>query len=501
MEYESDDSDNADDPDNEELIPRDDFVSVALSESAGSIGQWTVQPLHQTVKEFLRQPGTLNLLFVAESHGNVTKKPDENGHVFMLKACRYWLGGMRELRDALQVTTMKAVILDVLYHSPLAEQTSKAAPTEILVDINSKLSAQCLPERECWPFSGRGSMKICFSVGEDDTFTFMAFAIASNMHKYVGNQLHEKEGTLSHFTRRSGLPLLFFALMCPGHGADASKRPSMVRRLLGFSCDPRDTIPGALHGTTMDALATYFCGTKGHDWDVITEPFMSITSMLLKHGSNPNGTLYMDSSNHDKSRTLYRDMVKLKGSYGKEYLPQSRGKYKYRWITLLHGVSTLPIDYERMLTLFHDFVAVGADINAKNSDGKTLLQALFEIPVYLPLEGWLWLLEHGAKIMRSMVESDTMVDAQLPTHGLYSTQYQGHPLRHQACRKAHFYHWRAQEIARNYNSDWKGGGLAATPTRFIRRLSDTATTAARELWERKADDFWAGSHPEYVEDA
>ena len=121
----------------------------------------------------------------------------------------------------------------------------------------------------------------------------------------------------SHFTRRSGLPLLFFALMCPGHGADASKRPSMVRRLLGFSCDPRDTIPGALHGTTMDALATYFCGTKGHDWDVITEPFMSITSMLLKHGSNPNGTLYMDSSNHDKSRTLYRDMVKLKGSYGK----------------------------------------------------------------------------------------------------------------------------------------------------------------------------------------
>jgi hypothetical protein len=121
MEYESNDPDNADDPDNEELIPRDDFVSVAFSESAGSIGHWTVQPLHQTVKEFLRQPGMPNLLFMAGFHGDVTEKPNENGDIFMLKACRYWLRRLRELRDALQVPTMRAVILDVLYHSPLAE--------------------------------------------------------------------------------------------------------------------------------------------------------------------------------------------------------------------------------------------------------------------------------------------------------------------------------------------------------------------------------------------
>jgi hypothetical protein len=56
----------------------DDFVSVAFSESASSIGQWTVQPLHQTVKEFLRQPKNLDLLFFASLTCAMEKTPPKD---------------------------------------------------------------------------------------------------------------------------------------------------------------------------------------------------------------------------------------------------------------------------------------------------------------------------------------------------------------------------------------------------------------------------------------
>jgi hypothetical protein len=419
------------------------------------------------------------------------QRPVENGHVFLLKSCQYWLGGLADIRDELRVTTLNEVIKDVLYHSPLVETTSGLAITDVLVDIDQKLSAQS-GAKECWPFLELESTKICFPVGEKDRFTFMAFAIASSMHSYVKATFLHKESSTSIFRRRSGLPLLFFSILCPGHGSDAQERPKMVERLLKYGCDAKETVQGQRPGRTVDALSMYLFSTEGHDWSVITEPFMAVCRLLLPKGSNPNGRRCTGSESSLPMFTLNRGSFKYKGSWRRESHRPSR---TYEWCPIIHDIGLLPVDHEHLSTLFNEFITSRVDLNAEDSKGTTLLELLFRKHVYLSLEGWLQLLENGAKVTRAMVEFRREENASDERSGPYSTKYDNHPLRHPQCREARFYHWRAKEIASQFNPEWNDG---VGPGRWVRRVSDTflasnALASAKDLLERKAEDFRAGS--------
>jgi hypothetical protein len=205
--------------------------------------------------------------------------------------------------------------------------------------------------------------------------------------------------------------------------------------LLKYGCDAKETVQGQRPGRTVDALSMYLFSTEGHDWSVITEPFMAVCRLLLPKGSNPNGRRCTGSESSLPMFTLNRGSFKYKGSWRRESHRPSR---TYEWCPIIHDIGLLPVDHEHLSTLFNEFITSRVDLNAEDSKGTTLLELLFRKHVYLSLEGWLQLLENGAKVTRAMVEFRREENASDERSGLYSTKYDNHPLRHPQCREARF---------------------------------------------------------------
>jgi hypothetical protein len=254
----------------------------------------------------------------------------------------------------MQITTTSELIKDVLYHSPKVDYTASSEVIDLLADIDYQLSLQC-PQREYWPSIEVASTKVCYViVNPGRHFTFLAFAVASNMQSFVQTRLSQAPMALS-FKRRSGMPLIFDALNCPGHRADASQKPVMVERLIKLGCDPRATYVDEISDAPLDALAFYLSHVGGHDWAVIKQPFMQITQMLLLHGCNPNGR-FRDDRNEFLPKGRWSGLRSSLFKFGTQNHPT---------YPLLHIIVGLPLEPQQLYVLLQAFVCNGAELNAK----------------------------------------------------------------------------------------------------------------------------------------
>jgi hypothetical protein len=449
----------------------DDLVSLAVSEAGSSIGLWTVQFVHQAVDDFLRQPGQLDVLFnTAQPHIHATR-PRDSGHVLLLRACEFWLQAPIAARDTMQITTTSELIKDVLYHSPKADYTASSEVIDLIADVDYRLSLQC-PQREYWPSIEVASTKICYViVNPGRHFTFLAFAVASNMQRFVQTRLSQAPMALP-FKRRSGIPLIFDALNCPGHRADATQKLDMVETLLKLGCDPGATYVDEISGTPLDALAFYLSHVGGHDWAVIKQPFMQITQMLLLRGCNPNGR-FRDDQNQFLPKGRWSG---LRSSSLFKFGTQNHPTYP-----LLHIIAGLPLEPQRLYILLQAFVRNGAELNAQDWQGRTLLDVLVQKDTYLTLEVWRWLLENGARVTASLMEGNPSA---------YELLSENHPLKDPCCREPRYYTWAARTLALKYNLHWASAQRSSDS--WMRSISDSVLSmnvvgSLRNVWDRTSE--------------
>ena len=125
---------------------------------------------------------------------------------------------------------------------------------------------------------------------------------------------------------------------------------------------------------------------------------------------------------------------------------------------MLYAVTRLGLPPYNLLVILKKTSTCGADPNAPIPGEMTLLDFLFTSDVALHFDGWLWLLDHGATISKSMVEV------------LYSADHSEHALRDPACRKSHYYHKRARPLAEIYNPLWRKAPLR--PRDWLHRIGD-----------------------------
>lgn len=410
-------------------------------------GGWTVQPLHQTVKEFLRKPNQLDFL-LTEMHGHEKEGSAQlNGHLILLKSCQFWLARPAEQYRSIHIVPRTdELVKDVMYHAPRAEESLAACPVDLLKDIDYRFILRS-PDRECWPRSCAVSERTCVNFDIHDRCDFFAFAVASGMIKYVSARLAESRNPSIFLKRPSGYPILFFALSCPGHGADAKECPKMLELLLNYGASVKETIKGERWDAPVDPLVLYLNNSYDHSWQAIKEPFLKTVNILLSQKCNPNGRICTGP----EKRT-----VRIEGITASSPLFTFKRSFN-TWISVLSYVALLvDCDHESRFTLFQNLVEAGADLGARSSDDLSLLDSLFLADVYLSLEAWVWLLEHGAKVTLRLAEQ--------------LVQAPNHPLSSPPCRKMEFYEWRAIEYAWASNPQWHNRII--NPTHWVRAASN-----------------------------
>ncbi|KAH9226832.1 hypothetical protein K456DRAFT_1730790 [Colletotrichum gloeosporioides 23] len=193
-----------------------------------------VRFLHASVKDFLRTPEAKSLL---ESNAflSSTRKtgPMYNGNVLNLCVADAYLGLDPDHRrssgwalDAMEIT---------MHHAPAIEASFDDSSLELLLRIFRDLSRQ----HECTWDMGMPAWNT----------TFLAFAVAHRMHKFVRKCLNER----GFKVRKEGRPLLHYAAWAPGCYPDVTMARILVNA--GTSLNKRFKEP-AHHGakTALETL-------------------------------------------------------------------------------------------------------------------------------------------------------------------------------------------------------------------------------------------------------
>lgn len=476
---------------NRTLDVEDDIISIALSDSAASFGQWTVQPIHQTVKEFLRQHDQLQDHLMNDEFRKRPTHALENGDVYILKSCYWWLDIDIKDRDTMdKITSLDALTLDVLFHSPHVDglmacnEFCELQIVELLDGLDMLVSRYDRELSERWPIRRNELMRSCFHVPYEEYFTFIAPAVISNMQSYVNYSFQNTRAILILMKMSSTKNLLYWALICLGHDLDKANnlaKSAMIERLINAGCLP-DWIIYDESGRQHDALGVLMHSALSHDFALVAENFVRSCKILLDNGANANGIICSPSLKPGRRSPRLFDMAQP----------------TFRWAPVSHVACTADLKDEQRFRLFEAFFDHGLDIKNEDSQEETLLESLFGNDIHMRTEMWLWLLQKGARVTRMLAKL------------LYTRpEFETYPLLHAECRKPEFYTWRAREVARKYNTDDPSWTTTSTVD-VLRRVSDAIMPTGvgggvRYLWsrsagpaidliERKREDFRMGWH-------
>lgn len=302
---------------------------------------FTVQLLHQTVKEFLQDSAIFDHLFVGKQ-----VRPSENGHTYILRYC------LRLLKASEYESVphgVSSVGREILLHAPYADKMQSSSNTELFDALDRQMSrCTCMfpTYNEAWP--GR----VAFKRSGTQHYTFLAFAVESNMLRYVSERLNVDRRLVN---AKTGMPLLHYAVGDP----HSSCLPDMVRLLLEHGANVGKSFGGALaihsvrHAKFREKAA----------WE-------KVLRLLLNHGANPNS----------KFETVYAFYP----------LPNL--------VAQLDGPEDFKLDLLKILRHY------GADLRRTDSLGRSVLS--YASSSYEFFGGLRWLLENRAKISKEMVERD-----------------------------------------------------------------------------------------------
>lgn len=414
----------------------DDSVKVADSESVTDVGQWTVLPLHRTVLEFLWQPDNLTVVITAQISSK-RRKPCGDGHLYILSACQTWLRLPSHQEAEMRMFSDEDIVMDVAYHSHWIERMEEGKRSypwpemqyhQLLDGIDAQLCARS-GYKDCWPYFWAQST-CSREIEKEWRFDFVAFAVLFDMPLLVERRI--KEGALD-VNREYGLPLLHFSVVCFDH-SPRRLRPAMTKLLLDHGAAASRTYRILDECKPIDSLAflIYYCKKIRNQADA--DDVEQVVRMLVRQGANPNSKL-------GEPKRIYT----------------SSGERVGEPVLLL--VAKLGLPPYNLLVILKELITHGADPNAQNGDEETLLGILFTSGVALHFDGWLWLLDHGARITTRIVRF------------LYSKKYSEHALRDPTYRKQHYYNLRARLAALEYNPSWR------------------ITIFRRQYWLNRIDDW------------
>lgn len=260
-----------------------------------SIGQWTVLPLHQTVREFLRQPENLTIIITAQISSKERWEPCGYGHLYILIACQTWFR-LPNTQDAqIRMSSDEDIVMDVAYHSLLVERMaegkrpypwSEMQSNQLLDDIDARLCAHN-HYKDCWPYQWVTNVHSVL-IQKQWRFNFFAFAVLSNMPLLVGRRI--RQGAVN-VNRDYGLPLLFFSVICFDDGNRRTLRPAMTKLLLDHDADARQTCPNLEGFKKIDALAFLVYNCREYKGELDADDVEQVVEMLVQKGANPNGKL------------------------------------------------------------------------------------------------------------------------------------------------------------------------------------------------------------------
>ena len=421
-----------------------DSVSVADSDSSMGIGHWTVLPLHRTVLEFLRQSDNMTVVIRAQIASKHMWEPWGDGHLFILNACQTRLR-LPNSQEVQHISSDMNVVMDVAYHSYGIERMAEGKrpypwpetqSNQLLDDIDAQLCART-HYKDCWPYLWASHVNFA-QLQKQWRFDFVAYAVFFNMPLLVERRI--KEGAVN-VNRDYGLPLLHFSLICFdglsvlfGGWSRRTLQPAMTKLLLDHGAIASRTYRIDEDCKKMDSLAFLISNCedyKSNKYELDADDVEQLVVMLLEKGANPNSRLM-------EPRLILKNY--------NEHLGQP----------VLYAVTGLGLPPYNLLVILKKLITCGADPNAPVPGEMTLLDFLFTNDVALHFDGWLWLLDHGATISRSMVAV------------LYSADYSEHALRDPACRKAHYYHKKARPLAEKYNPSW--GTASLGPRDWLHRI-------------------------------
>ncbi len=329
-----------------------------------------IRLLHRSVRDFLLGEGSLELLFPKRGidKPNGTRKPEGNGHLYILIFSRAWLKLRATLRH--QLRCIWDVGLEVPYH---ARQLEITLPREDLVamkllerrfaileeiDIEASIKS---PRRSQWPeewFTANTGNSIPHWV-----FNFPAFAVSVGMMSYIRYLLDKGHDSAERLLKsKEGRRLLHFAIYSTGE----VPQPDMVRLLLRYGANVDAKFEDK---TAMQSLFIPECDENG-------EPHLSVITALLEGCAN--------------SDSRYYPTVDVKA---------------HGWHPLLHvvGYANRIISLHIRLKLLQTLIEHGVDLNAKDGFGRTFLEVLYWNDKRLPATSWQDMLEKGAKITRAMI--------------------------------------------------------------------------------------------------
>ncbi|KAL6821892.1 hypothetical protein J3E69DRAFT_339512 [Trichoderma sp. SZMC 28015] len=320
-----------------------------------------VRLLHRSAKDFLLKHNFLDALFPPGEH---TQKPQGNGHSFILLFARAWFQFPLSLWD--QIRCQFQVIPEIAFHAAQLESTMDASEAAtifpVLDDIDRQAAIKC-KYRECWPVE----WFYMSNYGKIDHwhFTFPAFASAMDMRGYMAHRIRKAEdiNDLNYFLNlKNGRPLLHFSVYLTGQ----EPKPKMTEFLLDQGADANAKFEDK---TAIESLVL------GHGPSAC-EPHLNIMKLLIERGANPNSRYYPHGDN------------------------------KYQWYPLLHIVAH---DYGMDVSQRVDFMKLlyskGADLNSVDSNNSSFLEVLYSDETIMPADEWDWLLNHKAKITKTMVSS------------------------------------------------------------------------------------------------
>jgi hypothetical protein len=250
--------------------------------------QFTVRLMHQTVKEFISQPGFQQLVLL-----NMRDRPMENGHTFLSKygLCHLYHALNADVRGSAHVSQ------HFLGHTTFVEMTTGRSQKQLLDEMPST----GFPELDT-------SSRYFKSAG---TMSVMAFAIMRNLRLYVSETL---ETSGNHIVNMNPMcSLLHYAVASNNHlppsRNGSGSRLDMLAILLKAGADTK-----AVHDD-LTPWGLMFCNYSRSSHDII---FQRTQYFLELGGQNPNETtaIHRRSSSrcnaiHITSRRFDVDLTQL----------------------------------------------------------------------------------------------------------------------------------------------------------------------------------------------
>ncbi|KAG8525757.1 uncharacterized protein KY384_000517 [Bacidia gigantensis] len=368
-----------------------------------SLNRYTVQVLHQTVREYLIESSILTFLLY-HVKGKPVSAQDKADFIF-LRTHLYWLRTPKTRREELCFGAPVYGDDNLLWHASGADQLKFEPYIGILDQIDRIM---CSENNASWP-------ALYFMSIEDPEITnlnLFTHAISVGMYYYVEQKLQENPGLIS---RLVGKPLLHFAVDLAYSDSwlksdeNGALNIVMLKLLLRHGANVADRYDyGYGEVTSLQVLSSISMMISGSWNEAHLEEALSV---LMEYDADPNQTI----------------------TVGEE--PSS-------FVPLIFALLVRPGATKRKVSMIKCLVEHGADLEALDYRHWTFVDRALLADFLATTADWIWLFERGLRIHSAAVSR------------LYGPDAAHHSLRAEICRKPTYYSPGARRKAAKFNPQW-----------------------------------------------